>query len=307
VDELAELYNRFPQNRKLILGGGTNLLFTKDFDGLVLKNEIKGMELVSEDSQYVYVRAGGGENWHGLVLYSLQRNWQGLENLSLIPGSVGAAPIQNIGAYGVELKDFLYELEAFDTEENKTFEFSVNDCELSYRDSVFKNRYRNRFVILNVTFRLNKIPKFHASYDLLAEELNSMGVEELSAKKISLAVIHIRTSRLPDPAIIGNAGSFFKNPVLSILEYKNLKKINPLAPGFPQTEGFVKLPAAWLIEQCGWKGYRLGDAGCHVNQPLVLVNYGKASGREIFELSEKILASVKAAFGIVLEREVNII
>ncbi len=318
----------------LILGGGSNLLLTKNFDGLVLKNGIKGIELIREDEKYVYVRAGAGESWHGFVQYCLQRNWAGVENLSLIPGSVGAAPMQNIGAYGVEIKEVFYELEAWDLQEGKVFAFSLNDCEFGYRESVFKKKYKDRFIILDVTFRLNKIPKFRTGYGAIRQELDKMGVHELSIQAISQAVIHIRSSKLPDPRQIGNAGSFFKNPTVAADRFEALKALFPDIPGYPSADivpeyssgakneehpgtttgknsGFpmagVKLAAGWLIEQCGWKGYRRGDAGCHALQALVLVNYGQASGKEIYDLSEEILQSVQAKFGVTLEREVNIV
>jgi UDP-N-acetylmuramate dehydrogenase len=291
----------------LILGGGSNILFTKNVDGLALKNDIRGIELIREDEHYVYVRVGAGENWHVFVEYCLQRNWAGVENLSLIPGSVGASPMQNIGAYGVEIKEVFYELEAWSMEDNKVYSFSLNDCELGYRDSIFKRRYKGKFVILHVVYRLNKIPKFNIAYGAIREELDTMGVKDLSIQAISQAVINIRRSKLPDPAVIGNAGSFFKNPMLSSEQFAAMRGGSPGIIGFPNPDGEVKLAAAWLIEQCGWKGYRKGDAGCHAQQALVLVNYGQASGAEIYALSEQIADSVKKKFGIELEREVNIV
>ncbi len=293
--------------RVLILGGGSNILFTKNFDGLVLKNDIGGIELIREDEHYVYVRVGAGQNWHGFVEYALQRNWAGIENLSLIPGSVGASPMQNIGAYGVEIKEVFYELEAWSLEDKKVYSFSLNDCELGYRDSVFKHRHKGSFVILNVVYRLNKTSKFNIAYGAIREELDNMGVQELSIQVISKAVINIRRSKLPDPAVIGNAGSFFKNPVVSGEQFASLLELSPGIVGFPNPDGTVKLAAGWMIEQCGWKGYRKGDAGCHAQQALVLVNYGRASGEEIYALSEEIAKSVKKKFGIGLEREVNIV
>lgn len=307
ADELSELLINFSTSAIHFLGGGSNILFTKNIDGAVLKNEIKGIELIKEDEHYVYVKAGAGENWHQFVLYSLQRNWQGLENLSLIPGNVGASPMQNIGAYGVELKDFFYELEAFDLKEKKIFTFSVNDCGFGYRESVFKTKLKNQYVIMNVTFRLHKVPKYNVSYGAIEEELNSMGVKELSAKMISLAVINIRSSKLPDPAKIGNAGSFFKNPSIASSKFSELEKEFPKIVGYKNADGTVKLAAGWIIEQCGWKGFRKGDAGCHAQQALVLVNYGNATGKEIYDLSKDILESVQKKFGVKLEREVNII
>ncbi|HTS46098.1 MAG TPA: UDP-N-acetylmuramate dehydrogenase [Puia sp.] len=290
-----------------ILGGGSNILFTKDFVGLVLKNDIMGIELVKEDEHHVYVRVGAGENWHRFVMYCINRNWAGLENLSLIPGNVGASPMQNIGAYGVELKEVFEELEAYHIREKKVFTFSVNDCEFGYRESVFKKKWKDQFVILHVTFRLNKVPVFNTSYGALETELSRMGVKELSIQAISQAVINIRSSKLPDPAKIGNAGSFFKNPQVIKSRFLQLKKENPGIIGYENQNGTMKLAAGWLIEQCGWKGFRNGDAGCYDKQALVLVNYGHASGKEIYKLSEDIAASVKKKFGVELEREVNII
>ena len=313
-EQLARLLTYTPAP-PLILGGGSNLLFTRDIDGLVLKNEIGGIDLVLEDEEYVYIKAGAGENWHSFVLHCLDRDWAGVENLSLIPGSVGAAPMQNIGAYGVEIKDVFYELEAYDLDEQKVYTFSLNDCEFGYRESVFKRKYRDRFVILNVTFRLRRQPVFHTSYGAIREELDKMGVSQLSIKAISQAVINIRSSKLPDPKVIGNAGSFFKNPTVPNEKFESLRAEFPGIVGYPNPpdQGGVaggnstKLAAGWLIEQCGWKGFRRGDAGCHARQALVLVNYGKASGEEIYDLSEEILLSVERKFGVKLEREVNIV
>jgi UDP-N-acetylmuramate dehydrogenase len=290
------------------LGGGSNILFTKDYDGAILKNEIKGIELQHEDADYVYVKVGAGENWHQFVLHCINHNWAGVENLSLIPGNIGASPIQNIGAYGVELDDVFWSLEAFHLSEKKIHTFTATDCEFGYRDSVFKNRYKNEFAILSVTFQLKKKPIYHVSYGAITEELEKMGVKDLSIKAISQAVISIRSSKLPDPQKIANAGSFFKNPEVPTSKYEGLKLEFPSIVAYPLAKGpVVKLAAGWMIEQCGWKGYRKGDAGCHAKQALVLVNYGNATGKEIYDLSEEILQSVKNKFDIVLEREVNII
>lgn len=290
----------------LILGCGSNILFTGDIDGLVLRNAIRGIDVVREDAEHVYVRAGAGESWHGFVQHALDMGWAGIENLSLIPGSVGAAPMQNIGAYGVEIKDVFQELSAYHLGEKKVYTFSLNDCEFGYRESVFKHRHKGQFVILYVTFRLNKKPHFHTEYGDIRAELERMQVRELSIRAISQAVIHIRQSKLPDPAQIGNAGSFFKNPTVTEEKLEELKISYPGIVGYPRPVG-IKLAAGWLIEQCGWKGFRRGDAGCHARQALVLVNYGHASGREIYDLSEEILQSVQAKFGVKLEREVNIL
>lgn len=291
----------------LILGGGSNLLFTKDFPGLVLKNEIKGIVLLKEDAEFVYVRVGAGENWHSFVMYCIDKGWGGVENLSLIPGTAGAAPIQNIGAYGVEIQEVIETVEALHIHENVIVPFGVKDCEFGYRDSVFKHRHKGMFVIVAVVFKLRKQPIFNISYGALREQLAKMGVQTLSLRAVSDAVIAIRTSKLPDPSQIGNAGSFFKNPTISKAVYENLRLQYPDMPGFASNDGQVKVPAGWLIEQCGWKGYRKGDAGCYPLQALVLVNYGSASGKEIRELANNITLSVEKKFGIKLVPEVNII
>ena len=290
-----------------ILGGGSNILLTGDVNGLVLKNEIKGIEEIKEDENYVYLKAGAGENWHAFVQYCIKHNFAGVENLSLIPGNVGASPMQNIGAYGVEIKDVFYDLEAYHIEERKCYTFSLNYCEFCYRDSIFKRKYKDKFVILNVTFRLRKKPVFHTQYGAIEEELQKMGIQKLSIQAISQAVINIRSSKLPDPAVTGNAGSFFKNPYVSQEQFLKIKENFHNVVAYPNNDGSVKLAAGWMIEQCGWKGVRKGDAGCHPNQALVLVNYGNATGKEIYSLSQEILESVKEKFRIKLEREVNII
>jgi UDP-N-acetylmuramate dehydrogenase len=307
MDELSELTTHDSRLTTLILGGGSNILFTKNYEGLVLKNEIKGIELLHEDESYVYVKAGAGENWHRFVLYCLNNNWAGVENLSLIPGHVGAAPIQNIGAYGVELRDVFWSLEAFHLQEKKKVTFTLSDCAFGYRESVFKSKFKNQFAILDLTLRLRKNPVYHTSYGTIQQELDKMGVKELSIRAISQAVINIRSSKLPDPKQIGNAGSFFKNPSVSDEQFKKLKSDYNDMPGYANADGTFKLAAAWLIERCGWKGFRRGDAGVHTHQALVLVNYGQASGKEIFDLSEEIIQSVKQKFGVTLEREVNIL
>ncbi len=313
ADDLQELLTPSSQLTTLILGGGSNILFTQHFDGLVLKNEIKGIHEIHEDNEYVYVKAGAGENWHQFVLYCIERNWAGVENLSLIPGNVGASPMQNIGAYGTEIKDVFFALEAYHKQERKILTFSRNDCAFGYRESVFKNKYKDQFVILNVTYQLKKHPKFNTSYGAIEQELVKMEVKELSIKAISDAVINIRSSKLPDPKVIGNAGSFFKNPEIIDVHFQQLKKQFPEIVGYPLPNGNVKLAAGWLIEQCGpemgasWKGYRKGDVGCYSKQALVLVNYGDASGEVIYNLSERILDSVKEKFNVEIEREVNII
>lgn len=295
------------QFSQIILGGGSNILFTKDFDGYVFKNNIPGIEILKEDENYIFVKAGGGVNWHQFVRYCVDNKYAGVENLSLIPGNVGASPMQNIGAYGVEIKDVFYELEAYHLHENVIEKFRSSDCEFGYRESVFKKRYKGDFVILNVTFRLNKHPVFNISYGAIEHELQKMNVRELSIRAISEAVIKIRSSKLPDPHVIGSAGSFFKNPVIKKSEFLKVQSFNPSIPFYKLEGDNYKIPAGWLIEQCGWKGYRKGDAGCYEKQALVLVNYGSAAGNEIYALSEEIKMSVMEMFGIVLETEVNII
>lgn len=312
VDTLQELLefnsSALPQQHSpLILGGGSNLLFTQNVEGLVLKNNIPGIEVVREDEEHLFVRAGGGVNWHQLVCHTIEHNFAGMENLSLIPGNTGASPMQNIGAYGVEIKDIFHELEAFHLQEKKLVRFGIADCEFGYRESVFKKKYKGQFVILNVTFCLHKQPRFNTSYGAIEKELETMGVKELSLQTISQAVINIRSSKLPAPAVIGNAGSFFKNPEISMAGFGLLKDEYPEMVGFELPNGNVKLAAAWLIEKAGWKGYRRGDAGCHAKQALVLVNYGNASGKELYKLSQEIMESIKEKFGVLLEREVNII
>lgn len=311
IDELKQLTSEAPsinhQLPTMILGGGSNILFTQDYNGLVIKNELKGIEVTGEDADHYYVTAAAGENWHRFVLYCLDHNYAGVENLSLIPGNVGASPMQNIGAYGVEIKDVFHQLEAYSPEDKKTVTFDLKNCEFGYRESVFKHKYRNRFIITSVTFRLNKVPVFKTSYGAIQQELERMNISELSIQSISQAVINIRRSKLPDPAEIGNAGSFFKNPTIPLQQFERLKNEFENIVGYPASADTIKVAAGWLIEQCGWKGYRKGDAGCHAKQALVLVNFGNAKGKDIYDLSTEIMYSVKEKFGIALEREVNII
>jgi UDP-N-acetylmuramate dehydrogenase len=309
VGQLQEAISSYvkPRTSTLILGGGSNILFTKDFDGVVLKNEIAGIEKVEEDENFVYIKCGAGENWHQVVLHCIENDWAGIENLSLIPGCAGASPMQNIGAYGVEIKDVFHELSAFHLQENENYTFKLKDCEFGYRESVFKRKYKDQFVIIDVTYRLNKNPVFNTSYGAIEEELTRMCVQNLSIKAISQAVINIRSSKLPDPNEIGNAGSFFKNPSVEKEKFLQLKKQFGKLVGYENADGTVKLAAGWLIEQCGWKGFRNGDAGVHAKQALVLVNYANATGIEVFALSENIISSVVSKFDVRLEREVNII
>lgn len=293
----------------LILGGGSNILLQSDYDGLVLQNQIKGIELVKEDEEHVWLKVGAGENWHEFVLYTIENNWSGIENLSLIPGNVGASPMQNIGAYGVEVKNVIENVECVNKSNGAIEEFDNASCEFGYRTSIFKTSHKNQYFITHVTFRLNKKAQFQINYGAIKSELEKQGVQEseLSAKTISDAVIAIRQSKLPDPKKLGNSGSFFKNPIVNKATYQLLIQEFGDMPAYPLENDEVKLAAGWLIEKAGWKGYRKGDAGVHEKQALVLVNYGNASGSDIYELSEQILQSVKAKFGVELEREVNII
>ena len=306
MDELGGILREYTSTPLMVLGGGSNILFTQDFDGLVLKNEISGIHTVHEDEEHIYVKAGAGENWHRFVMHCIDHELAGVENLSLIPGNVGAAPMQNIGAYGVELKDIFHSLEAFHIRDRRLVNFSLNDCAFGYRDSVFKNKYRDQFIILSVTFRLNRHANPDTSYGAILDELKKMNAMP-TIHSVSQAVINIRTAKLPDPAVTGNAGSFFKNPEISEMVFTSLVDRFPGIIGYHLPSGKVKLAAGWMIEECGWKGFRRGDAGCHPRQALVLVNYGNASGREILALGEEIQASVLEKFGVALEREVNVI
>lgn len=289
-----------------ILGGGSNILLTKDLEALVLKIEITGINVIGENEDEVLVEVGAGENWHTFVLHCIENDWAGAENLSLIPGTVGASPMQNIGAYGVEIKEIFKSLQAInrDTLQEKTF--NALDCGFGYRESVFKNDLKDQFVITKVVFALKKKPVFHVEYGAIKQTLEDMGIKKPNIASISQAVIQIRQSKLPDPKIIGNAGSFFKNPTVPLEFFESLKKTFPEIPSFPNEQG-VKIPAAWLIEKAGWKGKTFGKIGVHKNQPLVLVNYGGGDGNEIKILSEKIQESVHKIFGIMLHPEVNFI
>jgi UDP-N-acetylmuramate dehydrogenase len=306
-NELTDILSFNPGLKTFVLGGGSNILFTGNFDGLILKNEIKGIDLIDEDDRHIYVKAGAGENWHNFVVECLTRNWGGVENLSLIPGNVGASPIQNIGAYGVEIKSVFYELEAYSLRDRKVYTFTVNDCEFGYRESIFKKRYKNQFIILSVTYCLSKFPTMHTEYSALKNELAKTNVQQPGIQDVARAVVRIRSSKLPDPAEIGNAGSFFKNPTVDKSKFENMKKENPNLEGYDNGPSKIKVSAGWLIEQCGWKGFRKGDAGCYSKQALVLVNYGNATGKDILELSNDIFQSVKSRFGVELEKEVNIL
>ena len=308
-DDIAWLLDQeeFKSQPTLWLGGGSNMLLTQDFPGLVIKVELKGthLEILSEDE--ALFSAYAGENWHHFVLESLENNLGGLENLSLIPGNVGSSPIQNIGAYGVEIKDHVEWVDAFDLKDRVMRRFSAAECEFAYRDSLFKSKEKGRYVILQVSFRLTRRNhKLRVDYGAIRSQLVARNVQP-SIHSISDAVIAIRSSKLPDPAEIGNSGSFFKNPVISEEHYLQLKAEFPEIVAFPAGEKKMKLAAGWLIEKAGWKGFRKGDAGVHNKQALVLVNYGEAKGEEIKSLAEDILHSIYTTFAVRLDIEVNII
>lgn len=309
IGDLEELIRNktFIDSEKLIIGGGSNMLFTKDIDGFVLKNNLKGIEVIREDGECVEVCSAAGEVWHDFVMWCIDKNYAGLENLSLIPGCVGASPMQNIGAYGVEIKDVFSELEAYEIATGKKQTFNAAQCKFGYRESVFKHEVKNKFIITSVTFRLSKKPKLNTSYGAIETELKSMHVSSPGIKEVSQAVINIRSSKLPDPKKIGNAGSFFKNPEVSKEVYQNLKIQFPDLVAYELGNGNYKLAAGWLIEKAGLKGFVKGNAAVHDKQALVLVNKGSATGKEIYDLSEHVLQTVLSKFAVKLEREVNII
>lgn len=288
----------------LILGGGSNILLTQNLDALVLKIELEGINVLKESENEVLVEVGAGEIWHEFVVFCIERGWGGVENLSLIPGTIGASPMQNIGAYGVEIKEVFHSLRAIQRASGEERVFFWEDCRFGYRESVFKNELKDKYIITHVTFLLHKKPEIKTTYGAIKDTLADMGVSNPGIKEVSEAVIKIRTSKLPDPKLIGNAGSFFKNPTISDIDFQKLKEEYPQIPHFPQQDG-VKIPAAWLIEQAGWKGKTFGTIGVHKLQPLVLVNYGGGDGKDIKELSQKIQKSVEEKFGIWLHPEVN--
>lgn len=309
INELIEVTktNVFKDLELLILGGGSNILFTKDFDGLVILNNIKGKEIIEQNQQSIFLKIGAGENWHELVMYCVDNGWGGIENLSLIPGNTGTAPMQNIGAYGVEIKETFIELEALEISSGKIVKFNNSDCEFGYRESVFKNKMKNQYIILNITLELKKNPVLNINYGDVKAILESQNIKNPDIKEVSNAIISIRQSKLPDPKKIGNSGSFFKNPIVSLNLLELIKKKYPNVVNYEINENEFKIAAGWLIERAGWKGKKFNNYGIHEKQALVLVNYGLANGMEIFELSEKIILDIKDKFGITLEREVNII
>ena len=309
IEQLQEILQNpdYQSTERLILGGGSNMLLTKDFDGLVIKITIKGFEVVNENEDNIWLKVGAGVVWHDLVLQCVNHNYAGMENLSLIPGTVGAAPMQNIGAYGIEIKEIFEELQALEIATGEIKNFDKAMCNFGYRESIFKHEAKGKYIILNVTFKLNKRPTFHIEYGAIKDTLAEMNISEMSIKSISDAVIHIRQSKLPNPAEIGNAGSFFKNPEIPNSQFETLKAQFPTIPSYPVSDTTTKVPAGWLIEQAGWKGQRFGNVGVHAKQALVLVNYGGGKGEEIKDLSQKIQASVKEKFEIQLSVEVNFI
>lgn len=309
TEDFAELIGSeiYKKNQKLILGGGSNILFTKNFKGLVIKNNIKGIFKVSEDDKTVLVKAMAGEVWHDFVMWCLKSNYAGLENLSLIPGCVGASPMQNIGAYGVEIKELFEELEAVDMETGEKRLFKKQDCAFGYRESVFKHQYKNRYIIVSVSFRLRKDARLNTTYGAINSELESMGIKNPSIRDVSDAVIRIRQSKLPDPKLTGNAGSFFKNPEVPASKYSELKDKFEGLVAYPLESGGYKLAAGWLIEQCGLKGYEINGAAVHMKQALVLINKGNAMGEDVLALSSYVIKTVSEKFGVILEREVNIL
>ncbi|TNF97744.1 MAG: UDP-N-acetylmuramate dehydrogenase [Gammaproteobacteria bacterium] len=308
-DELSALLSQIDNEKMLVLGGGSNYLFVPGrLRGLVLHIAVKGREIIEQGDDFVVVRAMAGEPWHDFVLWTLDQGFGGLENLSLIPGSVGAAPVQNIGAYGVEVKDSLVELEAMNRQTGEIRLFATHECAFGYRDSIFKSVQRDQWIILSVSFRLSrKAHQLHLDYGAIRQILEQRQIKNPTIMDISDAVIAIRRQRLPDPKVLPNAGSFFKNPVVQSSTFDQLKDIHPQMPGFKLSDEQIKIPAGWLIEQCGWKGRRHGSCGVHDKHALVLVNYAGASGADIWNLAQQIQHSVQDRFGIQLIPEVNVV
>ncbi|MGB5229317.1 MAG: UDP-N-acetylmuramate dehydrogenase [Eudoraea sp.] len=308
IQNLQEVLRQKGYPKKLVLSGGSNMLITNDLNALVIHINIKGITILSEEENHVILKIMAGENWHELVIWTINHNYGGLENLSLIPGNVGTSPIQNIGAYGVELKDCFESCEAMDISTQQIITFSKSDCQFGYRDSIFKNKGKGKYIITSVNLKLSKPPhRPNTSYGAIETELKKNNIDHPTIKDVSNAVISIRQKKLPDPAKLGNSGSFFKNPVITKDKFISFLDNNPDAPFYQISETAYKIPAAWLIEQCGFKGKRYGDAGVHKNQALVLVNYGNASGQELLRLANKIQDAVSTQFDIEISPEVNII
>ena len=312
--DIQEIFRteEFKNNKKLFLGGGSNILFTKDFDGIVMLNKLKGIEIVKEEENDIYVRSMGGEYWHDLVIYVVNRGYWGIENLSLVPGTVGASPVQNIGAYGVELKNVLFDVEAYDAQDGEKKIFSKEECEFGYRDSIFKNKLKGKYFISAITLKLNKKENFNINYKALTEYFKKNNLSVNNPKDVSDAIIEVRKSKLPDPKDLGSAGSFFKNVYIDEKKVALLKEKYPDMPIFKENLSagagdLNKIPAGWLVESCGWKGKRIGNVGVYEKQALVLVNHGGATGEEIKNLSDQIIDSVYKKFGLKLTPEVNFI
>ena len=306
--EIIEYLNEIKFSNPIILGGGTNILFKSNIDKSLLKIEIKGIKIINETNNYVDVSVGAGEIWDNLVNWSIEKNYGGLENLSFIPGNVGSAPIQNIGAYGVELKDTFLQCRAISIDSGLLRIFEQKECDFSYRSSIFKEELKNKYIISNVTFRLSKINhKINFSYEPLKIDLKNKSISSPTIKDISKSVIEIRSSKLPDPKVIGNCGSFFKNPIINKIDFKKLVENENDVPFFDISENEIKIPAAWLIEKCGFKGLKVGNTGVHKKHALIIISNGKATGKEIFDFSQRIKNEVLRKFNILLEEEVNII
>lgn len=309
VDDFRKLIHEpvYKQHPCLILGGGSNILLTRDFNGLVIHNQLKGIQVIREDEREVLVKAAAGENWHDFVMYCIDHDFAGLENLSLIPGCVGASPMQNIGAYGVEIREVFDELEALDMRTGELRVFRGSECEFGYRESVFKRKYKDQYFIASVTFRLKKQQSLNTSYGAINTELQAMNISHPTIRDVSDAVIRIRRSKLPDPKVTGNAGSFFKNPEVPAEKHAALIQQFPNLVAYPLGNGNFKLAAGWLIEQCGLKGYVHQGAAVHEKQALVLINKSHCTGNAVYELSTYVMQQVLSKFGVQLEREVNII
>lgn len=308
VEELQTILRQHPDEKKFILGGGSNMLLTKDVDALVIHVDLKGKKVISEDEDFVTVEAQAGENWHEFVLWTIGQDFGGLENMSLIPGNVGTTPIQNIGAYGTEIKDTFVSCEAMEIATQNLRMFTNPECRFGYRESVFKQELKDRYIITSVRFKLTKRNhKINTSYGDITSELAKNNIENPGLKDVSNAVIAIRQSKLPDPKELGNSGSFFKNPIVPKSEFDRIHAKFPEMKYYPVSDTEVKVPAGWLIEQAGFKGQRFGDAGIHKNQALVLVNYGNATGQEILNVSKQVQKTILEKFGIAIEAEVNVI
>jgi UDP-N-acetylmuramate dehydrogenase len=307
LEQLPTLTTYIQQYSKhLVLGGGSNVVFTHYYDGLVIKNNLKGIQVVSEDDEYIELEVAAGESWHNFVLHCVNNNYGGVENLSLIPGTVGAAPIQNIGAYGVEVKDTITNVAVYNLTTNTQLTFSNEACKFGYRDSIFKQHASNEYIVTAVTFKLNKTPVLKMAYGAIAEQLQSMHISQPTIKNVSDAVIAIRNSKLPNPSITGNAGSFFKNPIVTQQVFERLIVLHPTVLHYADAKG-IKLAAGWLIEQCGLKGYMHKGAAVHNKQALVLVNANNAKGTDVVELAQYIQNTVHEKYGVLLEIEVNIL